>query len=146
MSTEETAAQDNAVLARRLYQLFSEGRMDEVAALAAEDMETVLVPFGQTFRGREGFAAFMSGFKSAFPDLKLNITNQVATRDYVVSEFTGRGTHTGPLATPAGEIPPTNKVVDFTVCEVWRIKDGKIASLHNYQDAASMMRQLGLIP
>jgi hypothetical protein len=28
---------------------------------------------------------------------------------------------------------------------VWYIRDGQLASLHNYQDMASLMRQLGLI-
>jgi ketosteroid isomerase-like protein len=50
------------------------------------------------------------------------------------------------MLTPAGEVPPTGRTVDFTVCEVWQIRDGKVTSLHNYQDAASLMRQLGLLP
>ena len=139
------SAQDNAVLARRIYQLFSDDRYDDVLPLTTEDIEANLIPFGQTFQGREGFINFMMGFKGAFPDLKIAVTNQVATDDHVVSEFTARGTHTGPLLTPAGEIPPTGRKVDFIVCEVWRIKNGKVASLHNYQDAASLMRQLGVL-
>jgi len=138
-------AQDNAVLARRIYQLFSDDKFDDVLELTTEDIEANLIPFGQTFQGREGFVNFMMGFKGAFPDLKIIVTNQVATDDQVVSEFTGRGTHTGPLLTPAGELPPTGRKVDFIVCEVWRIKDGRLASLHNYQDAASLMRQLGVL-
>jgi steroid delta-isomerase-like uncharacterized protein len=139
------SAQDNTVLARRIYQLFSENRLDAVLDLVSEDVETVLVPFGQIFHGREGFMQFMQGFKGAFPDIKIAVTNQVATDDQVVTEFTARGTHTGPLQTPAGEVPPTGRTVDFSVCEAWRIKNGRLASLHNYQDAASLMRQLGLI-
>jgi steroid delta-isomerase-like uncharacterized protein len=139
------SAQDNAVLARRMYQLFSDDKFDDVLPLTTEDIEAVLIPFGQTFHGREGFVNFMRGFKSAFPDLRIDVTNQVATEDQVVNEFIARGTHIGPLQTPAGEIPPTGRNVDFVVCEVLRIKDGKVASLHNYQDAASLMRQLGLL-
>jgi steroid delta-isomerase-like uncharacterized protein len=139
------SAQDNAVLARRIYQLFSEDRLDDVLPLTTEDVEAVLIPFGLTFHGREGFANFMRGWKGAFPDIKIAVTNQVATDDQIVMEFTARGTHTGPLRTPAGDIPPTGRTVDFIVCEVWRVKDGKLAALYNYQDAASMMRQLGLL-
>jgi steroid delta-isomerase-like uncharacterized protein len=138
------SAQDNAVLARRIYQLFSEDRLDDVLSLTAEDVEAVLIPFGMTFHGREGFINFMQGWKGAFPDIKIAVTNQVATDDQVVTEFTARGTHTGPLQTPAGAIAPTGRTVDFIVCEVWRVKDGKLARLVNYQDAASWLRQLGL--
>ena len=141
------SAQENAALAQKLYELFSNNQFDEAVALAAEDMEVVLVPFGQTFHGPEGFRNFMMGFKTAFPDIIINqVVSQIATDEAAVSEFTARGTHTGPLMTPAGEVPPTGRTVDFTVCEVWQIRDGKIASLHNYQDSASLMRQLGLLP
>ena len=139
------SAHDNAALARRIYQLFSDDKLDDALELVTEDVEAVLVPFGQTFHGRDGFTGFMQGFKGAFPDIRISVTNQMATDDQVVSEFTARGTHTGPLQTPAGAIPPTGRTVDFIVCEVMRIKHGRIASLHNYQDAASIMRQLGLI-
>jgi steroid delta-isomerase-like uncharacterized protein len=139
------SAQDNAVLARRIYQLFSEDKLEHVLELVSEDVETVLIPFGQTFHNREGFMQFMQGFKGAFPDIRITVTNQVATEESVVTEFTARGTHTGPMLTPAGEIPPTGRTVDFIVCEVCRVKNGQIASLRNYQDSAAIMRQLGLL-
>ena len=141
------SAQENAALAQKLYQLFNDNQFDEALALAKEDIEVVLVPFGQTFQGHEGFRNFMMGFKTAFPDIAITqVISQIATDEAVVSEFTARGTHSGPLLTPAGEIPPTGRTVDFTVCEVWQMRDGKVTSLHNYQDAASLMRQLGLLP
>lgn len=138
------SAQDNAALARRMYQLFSEGKLDAAAELVAEDAETVLVPFGETYHGRDGFVNFMRGFTGAFPDIRIAVTNQVATEEYVVTEFTARGTHNGPLQTAAGAIPPTGQTVEFIVCEVWKVKQGRLATLHNYQDAASIMRQIGL--
>ena len=139
------SAHDNKEFARKLYQLFSEDRIDEALEMAADDVEVVLYPFGQTFHGREGFREFMMGFKGAFPDITISeIAHQVASEDDVVTEFTARGTHTGPMATPAGELPPTGRPVTFTVCEVWRVENGKLASLHNAQDAASIMRQLGV--
>ena len=139
------SANENAALARRIYQLFSDDKLDDALELVTDDVEAVLVPFGQTFHGRDGFTGFMQGFKGAFPDIRISVTNQVATDDYVVSEFTARGTHTVPLQTPSGAIPPTGRTFYFIVCEVMRVKHGRIASLHNYQDATSIMRQLGLI-
>ena len=138
------SAQENATLARRIYQLFNEDKFDDVLELVSADVETVLVPFGQTFHSRDGFVQFMQGFKGAFPDLRIAVTNQVATEDNVVNEFTARGMHTGPLQTPAGAIPPTGRTVDFVVCEVWTMKNGQLTSLHNYQDAAAIMRQIGV--
>jgi steroid delta-isomerase-like uncharacterized protein len=139
------SAQENAALARKIYQLWSNNQFDEILALSTDDIEVVLTPFGQTFHGHDGFSNFNQGFKGAFPNIQITeITHQIATENEVVSEFKARGTHTGPLMTPAGEVPPTGRTVDFTVCEVWSVKNGKVASIRNYQDAASIMRQLGL--
>jgi len=137
-------ATDNAALARRVYELFSLGKYDDAAEHAADDVEVILYPFGQTFHGKDGFRQFMSGFTTAFPDITITVTNQVADEGQVATEFTAIGTHTGVLATPAGGVPPTGRTVEFTVCEVWTIRDGHLASLRNYQDAGSIMRQLGL--
>lgn len=139
------SAENNAALTRKLYDAFNRKDYDYCLASVSEDMEAVLIPFGQTFRGREGFSNFMQGFAQAFPDIRIEVTNQVATEDQVVNEFVARGTHTGTLMTPAGGVPPTGRTVELIVCEVYRIKNGKFISLHNYQDAASLMRQLGLI-
>ncbi|MGH9166002.1 MAG: ester cyclase [Acidimicrobiales bacterium] len=135
---------DNAALARRIYELFSLGKHDEAIGYATDDVELVLYPFGQTFHGKEGFAQFMSGFTTAFPDLSITVTNQVADDAGVASEFTAVGTHTGVLTTPAGDVAPTGHRVEFVVCEVWTVRDGLLASLRNYQDAGAIMRQLGL--
>ena len=137
------SAQEHAALARRAYQLFSDNQIDDMFELVNADVEVVLVPFGQTFHGRDGFKQFMQAFKGAFPDLRISVTNQIATDDYVVNEFTARGTHNRPLLTPTGAIPATGRTVDFVVCEVWQVRNGQVASIHNYQDAAAIMRQIG---
>lgn len=138
-------AQNNAEIARKMYDAFSQGNFDAAAACAADNVEIVFVPTGQVFRGQQGFDDFMRGHKTAFPDVRIEITNQIAAGDDLVNEFVGRGTHTGPLVTPTGTIPPTGRAVTLTVCEVQRFQNGKLVSLHNYQDMVSLLRQLGLI-
>jgi steroid delta-isomerase-like uncharacterized protein len=141
------SAQDNAALAREVYATFNRKDYDRCLARATEDVEVVLTPFGQTFTGHAGFRDFMTGFTRAFPDIEITVTNQVATEDQVVNECRWRGTHTGPLMSPQGEIPATGKrVEEARICEVWGIRDGKLASLRNYQDVSTWLRQLGLVP
>ncbi len=88
----------------------------------------------------------MQGFRSAFPDLTLTVTNQVASESSVVNEFVVRGTHKGALVGPAGAIPATGKKIDYPVIEVWDIKNGKLAGIRNYFDTGTMMRQLSVAP
>lgn len=139
------SAQTNKDLAKAIYVAFSHNDFDGVLARTNEDVEVVSTATGQTFRGDQEFIQFMKGFKTAFPDLTLEVTNQAATDDQVVSEFVAKGNHTGPLMSPAGEIPPTGRYAEWPVCEVWQVRDGKLAKITNYQDSATMLRQLGLI-
>lgn len=141
------SAQSNAELARKIYAAFNKHDLETCVANATENIEVVLTPFGQTFRGQAGFKEFLAGFKKAFPDLTVTVTNQVATESQVVNECSWKGSHTGPLISPSGEIPPTRRTVTGAVfCEVWGFKNGKVASIRNYQDVSSWLRQLGLVP
>jgi predicted ester cyclase len=68
----------------------------------------------------------------------------IAQDDCVVVEFTGRGTHTGTLATPAGAIPATGRSVTLHLVDVIEFADGKVTSQRNYFDTGSLMAQLGI--
>lgn len=136
---------DNAALAKRLYELFNEGKLEEAADLADPEMRVEVVAFGVELTGRDGFLGFMTGFKTAFPDLTITVLSQVATADRVVSECSWRGSHDGPLGTPSGEVPATGRQVEGArFCEVWHVRDGRITRLVNYQDVTTWLRQLGL--
>jgi SnoaL-like polyketide cyclase len=47
---------------------------------------------------------------------------------------------------PTGDVPPTGRSVEIHFCEVRRIANGKVMSLHSYYDALGFMQQLGFIP
>lgn len=140
------SAQENARLARDLYDAFSKMDFDRCLAMATDDVEVFLMPTGQTFKGKEGLRAFMSVWKDATPDGTVTVVNQVATDGSVVNECTYHATHTGPLVSPAGEIPASGKTLDLRFCEVWAVRDGKLASIHNYQDFATLLQQIGVMP
>lgn len=138
---------NHAAISKKAHELFSANQLDEVVNMASDNIQVVNYATGQTFNGKTEFRNFMAGFKTAFPDLVIKHT--VVFEDEtgnVALEFEGEATHTGPLAGVEGTIPPTGKKVRFQVCETHRIENGKIVSIHNYQDSGSLMRQLGLLP
>jgi steroid delta-isomerase-like uncharacterized protein len=139
------SAKDNTRIAQANYAAYNDRDFERGAALFAGDAELLNVPLGVTLHGREGFRQYVGGWASAFPDSRVEVVNMISSEDGVVTEFRGRGTHTGPLVGPAGEIPATGRSVDLRFCEVMLIKDGKIVSLHTYYDTATMMGQLGLL-
>ncbi len=138
---------DNAAIIRELFDAFDAHDLDRAVATATEDLELVdFAAGGQTFRGPEGLRQWLQTFLTALPDARTELTNVVAADEWVFSEHIGRGTHSGPLVGPSGEIPPTGRPVELHIGEVYRIKDGKIALIHAYYDGATMMRQLGVFP
>lgn len=139
-------AQTNIERSRAVHAAFSQNRYDDVLALADDDIEVVAYAIGQTFHGKQQFRDFMLGFKSAMPDLVIAHANTVAADEQVVLEFVATGTHTGPLLTPAGAVPPSGNRVTLNVIEIHQWRDGKLRRIVNYQDAMSLLTQVGALP
>jgi steroid delta-isomerase-like uncharacterized protein len=135
---------DNADLARRLHEAWNERSFDELAEASAPDAKITIVGSGDTFEGAEGSRAYNTMWADAFPDGKVTVDRVIASGDYVVVEFTGRGTHTGTLVTSMGDIPPTGRSLTLQLCDVMEFKDGKVRSQTTYFDSGSMMAQLGI--
>jgi steroid delta-isomerase-like uncharacterized protein len=134
------ATLDNAALVRETYEQWNAKDLDAVAAHAAPDARITMVPFGTKLSYRE----YVEGWARAFPDGSIEVVNLLAQGDWVACEFTGRGTQTGPLRTPGGELPPTGRRVETSFVEVLRFRSGKIAEGRMYFDAATLMAQLGM--
>jgi len=135
---------DNVSLARSLYEAFNERDFDSLADYVTPDAKITIVGSGDIYDGAEGARRYNVMWAEGFPDGQITIDNVVAAGDDVVIEFTGRGTHTGTLATPVGSIPATGRAVTLQLCDVLRIRDGKVASQRTYFDSASLMSQLGV--
>ncbi len=88
---------------------------------------------------------FNQVFSTAFPDLKFDIKNTFEAGNTVIFEWSGDGTHTGPLATPTGQvIPPTGKPGSVSGVLISEVKEGKITSERTFWDQLGLMKQLGL--
>lgn len=79
---------------------------------------------------------------AAMPDLHLTIEEQVAEGGTVVTRWTARGTHQGPLF----GIPPTDRVVTASAIHIHHLVDGRIVDQWEQFDALGMLRQLGALP
>jgi ketosteroid isomerase-like protein len=60
-------------------------------------------------------------------------------------QLTLNGTHKGPLALPAGTIPATGKKMSTPCCDVFKIRDGKVASFDCYTAATILLGQIGVL-
>jgi predicted ester cyclase len=100
-------------------------------------------------RGRDEVRRFATEFRAAFPDLGFGGTaDLIAEGDYVVGQWEGGGTHTGPAFTdlPVGALPAASgKTMRFTGTSVLRVKDGLIVDELGLDDGVTVLQQLGLI-
>ena len=57
------------------------------------------------------------GWATALPDSKATFDAAHVAGNTVILELTWRGTHRGPLQTPAGQIPATGKPIEIRACQ-----------------------------
>ena len=119
--------------------------IDGYLANQRPDVEFVL-PGDVTLHGRDQVRHYTEALWKAFPDGVLTFRDQVLTEDAAATELVFTGTHTGPMMTPNGPIPPTGKRITTHSVSILRMKDDLIASEHVYFDQLEMITQLGLKP
>jgi steroid delta-isomerase-like uncharacterized protein len=96
---------------------------------------------GEELCGPDGLVALFDGYRSAFPDLALQIDDLVVADDSTVMSFTLTGTHRGDLL----GISATGRRVRVNGMVRSRFRDGKIAEEWEILDQLSLFEQLGVV-
>jgi predicted ester cyclase len=100
-------------------------------------------------RGQADIKAFMTDFRKAFPDLNFwGTADLIAEGEYVVGQWEGGGTHTGPAFSDflVGGLPAaTGRTMRFTGTTVLKVVGGKIVEEIGLDDGLTAMTQLGLV-
>ena len=116
---------------------------ERVLALFVDNCVFEDVTFGVVARSKKELRSFVKRAFTAIPDFKYGLTNGFSTSHWAVIEWVMSGTHEGD---PPG-IPATGKrfssVRGSTILE---LKAGKIRRESDYWDAATFMKQVGLLP
>jgi steroid delta-isomerase-like uncharacterized protein len=94
-------------------------------------------------QGADDIIGAFQGWANAFPDSKATFVSEFASGDTAVLELVWKGVHTGPLQTPTGIIPASNKPVEMPACQVVQVEGGKIKSASHYFDMLTMLTQIG---
>lgn len=136
---------DLRTIVDRHYEGINQHDLDMAVSMMTDDVESIL-PGAPPMKGVEPFKQYVSVFQTAAPDAHIVGHRYLESGDTIVVEGSYSGTHTGPLMTPMGEIPPTGRHFDFTFCDILQARDGKACSHRVYFDQAEFMSQLGLMP
>jgi predicted ester cyclase len=114
IALEQVCARGDLARARELY---ADDFVDHVNALE--------------FRGQQGIAKSVAMYRALFPDLRIDVVDQVADGDRVVSRWVLNGTHRGRRVTLPG-------------ITISRFEDGMIAEDWTVSDNLGLLRQIGL--
>jgi steroid delta-isomerase-like uncharacterized protein len=132
----------NKLLVRRLVdEAQNAGHLEVVDELLSEDFVDH-TPLEGLPGNREGVRMLFAALREAFPDLKVDISEQIAEDDRVVTRKTFRGTHGGPFL----GLPATGSSVRFEVVDILTIRNRRICEHRVVLDKLSLMQQLGAIP
>ncbi len=99
-------------------------------------------PGGREIHGPEQNRQFIKALRTAFPDLRFTVDDQIAEGDKVCVRYRFQGTHTGDFQ----GIPPTRKQIAYSGILIYRIANDKIAEQWTELDLLSFLRQLGALP
>jgi predicted ester cyclase len=134
MTTEQ-----NKVIVTRVNKEFIEGgNMETFNEIFAPDFINQTAPPGSP-KGPDGVVYFFNHLlKSAFPDLKVIIHDQVAEGDKVTTRKSFHATHQGEFL----GVPATNKPVVMDVIDIIKLRDGKFIEHWGILDMQSVMAQI----
>ena len=132
----------NKAIARRFIEEgINQTNLDIFDELVAPDFVNHSAPPGVP-PTREGWKQLATMFRTAFPDLHLQIEDEITEGDRVTTRFTAHGTHQGELM----GIPATGKEVTIGGINIARIAGSKIVERWEELDMMGMMVQLGVVP
>lgn len=137
-------AQDNKAISRQFVEeAFNKGNVDVLDEIVLKDI--VIHDPGappNMAPGREGLKQMVLGYRTAYPDIKVTIEDEIVEGDKVVTRWSARGTNEGEMM----GMPPTGKETQVTGITIDRIEGGQIVESWTNWDTLGLLQQLGVVP
>ncbi len=126
------------IVVRFNQEVIQDGNADSADQLFHPDFVNRSAPPG-TPDGKEGMLnTFNKALRPAFPDLSVEILEQIAEGDKVTTRKAIHGTHLGALL----GIPPTGRRIRIDVIDIVRIRDGRYFEHWGMNNFASVVDSL----
>jgi ketosteroid isomerase-like protein len=138
-----TMGEAREVMDRLTEAVFAKDR-EAATALYASDAVAVTPDQGEV-TGAGAIMKWNQQFFDAFPDARYESLHAHESGNTAIDEGYFVGTHTGPLASPTGDVPPTGRSVRLRACDIVTVEDGLVTSHRFYFDRVEFQGQLGLM-
>lgn len=135
-----TPAEENERIARAHFdRMWNRGEFDE--SVLADDYRAILNAGARHEFTLDEKQEKVAKWLEAFPDLRAEPDETMATDETVVIRYTLTGTHEGEIL----GIPPTGNEVEIAVVDICYMENGTITKEWYVADFLRLMKQLGVV-
>jgi steroid delta-isomerase-like uncharacterized protein len=138
MTSQPGTADENKALVLKSIEALNAGDTERLLAVVAPDIVIHYAEMPDPLHGRETWQQGFELMRRAFPDLKAQVGDLVASEDKVAIRVSFRGTHEGEFQ----GIPATGRAIHYVSHEFYRVENGLFAEEWICSDMASLFRQL----
>lgn len=133
--------QNKARIAEFLNRVLSCGEISATGEYFHDDMVEE-VPFPGQGPGLNGLRETLTGLRTAFPDMRWDVQEQIAEGNRVLTRFVWEGTQRGNFL----GLPPSNRAVSVWGMVIDEFEGPKVKSTRILMDTMGLMQQLGALP
>jgi len=137
VSTAQTEATVKA--AKAFYQFWDTGDEAALKAAIAPTFTDRTLPPGRP-QGPAGPAFASKTFRSAVPDLRVEVTKMIVAGEFVTVHMEFKGHFTGTFGTISGQ----GQAIDFIATDLLRVADGRITDNWHIEDNLTLLSQMGV--
>lgn len=143
MAPSNPDAESNKAILQQENEAINEGNsFDYIDELYADEVIVNIRRAGteKPLASRKDIKALYREWKTAFPDLHVEVEHEAAEGDVVMQYVTMYGTHEGPFR----GIEPTGSEITVPAFHMRRIEDGKIVETASTSSFGTLLRQVGV--
>jgi steroid delta-isomerase-like uncharacterized protein len=130
-------SQELKPIADKLVEVWNDGNLDSLDSIIDPSFVRTVNKMPDV-KGIDGFKKVISGLRTAYPDLKLSIDNEIYSENSLAYRWVLAGTNTGP-----GEMPPTGKSYNNWGLTIIYFANGKITRQIVAYDEKTFFEQQG---
>ena len=133
-----------SLAARRYYAFWNTGDVAYANAALAPDFVDRNLPAGRP-QGPEGPVFASKNFRTAVPDLRVEVEEMLIVGDRVIGRLRFTGHFTGTFGSGAAARQGDGRTIDFIATDIYRIAGGRIAENWHLEDNLTLLQQLGVV-
>ncbi len=137
--SSSTSPEEIRRLVQELYAAWSLHQLEKIDAIFTSDAAYEDVAAGQVHRGKEEIKQRLRAAYAWAPDFRVTMKSLIVADDYAATEWLSEGIQTGPI----GDLPASGNSFRLRGASILTFRDGKIATVTDYYDTATLLTQLG---